>query len=81
LSRPAQRFHQYVRRLVAEAAARVKEAWRPDLPVYLDRRSLPPGVDARLLRGGFLFADADLSAMTTVELVDSLRDWQWKPTF
>jgi hypothetical protein len=53
--------------------------WRPDLPIYVLRRSLPPDVDARLLTGGYLFVDADLGAETAPELVVSLDDWEWKP--
>jgi hypothetical protein len=51
--------------------------WRADVPVYVLRRSLPPDVDAKLLRGGYLFVDADLGAETAEELVVSLSDWEW----
>jgi hypothetical protein len=53
--------------------------WRAEVPIYVLRRSLPPDVDARLLRGGYLFVDADLGAWTADELVASLRDWEWSP--
>jgi hypothetical protein len=53
--------------------------WRADVPIYVLRRSLPPDVDAKVLRGGFLFVDGYLAAKTAEELVVSLRDWKWKP--
>jgi hypothetical protein len=49
------------------------------VPVCVLRRSLPPDVDARLLRGGYLFVDADLGAETGKDLVASLHDWEWSP--
>jgi hypothetical protein len=55
------------------------QSWQPDVPVYVMRKSLPPDVDAKLLRGGYLFVHADLAARTPQELVVSLRDWQWTP--
>jgi hypothetical protein len=39
-------------------------SWRPDVPVYALRRSLPPDIDARLLSGGYLFVDADHGMQT-----------------
>jgi hypothetical protein len=53
--------------------------WQPDVPVYVLRRSLPPDVDTKLLRGGYLFVDADLGTVTAEALVVSLHDWEWKP--
>jgi hypothetical protein len=54
-------------------------SWQPDVPVYVLRKSLPTDVDAKLLRGGYLFVRADLDAGTAADLVLSLRDWEWSP--
>jgi hypothetical protein len=54
-------------------------SWQPDLPLYVLRRSLPSDVNAKLLRGGYVFVQADLDAHTPQELVVSLHDWQWAP--
>jgi hypothetical protein len=52
-------------------------SWEPDIPVYVLRQSMPPEVEAKLLRGGYVFVDADLDARTPQELVVSLRGWKW----
>jgi hypothetical protein len=53
--------------------------WPPDLPVYVLRKSLPPDVDSHVLQRGYLYVQADLDALTPVDLVDSLTDWAWQP--
>jgi hypothetical protein len=44
-------------------------SWDPQQPVYVLRRSLPTDVDRRVLRRGYLFANADLEAPTPTEFV------------
>jgi hypothetical protein len=53
--------------------------WSPDMPVYVMRKSLPPDVDSHLLERGYLYVYADLDALTPVDLVLSLTDWDWRP--
>jgi hypothetical protein len=52
-------------------------SWNDDVVVYVDRRTLPPEVDAHLLHAGYQFAvDADLEALTPEELTESFHNWR-----
>jgi hypothetical protein len=51
--------------------------WSDDVPLYVERKRLPPEVDAHLLDAGYRFAvDADLDALTPEELIESLHNWR-----
>jgi hypothetical protein len=50
--------------------------WNEDAVVYVDRRTIPPDVDACLLKPGYrFFVDADLEALTPYDLVALFRNW------
>jgi hypothetical protein len=52
-------------------------SWSEDVPLYVERKTLPPEVDAHLLDAGYRFAvDADLDALTPEQLVASFRNWR-----
>jgi hypothetical protein len=51
-------------------------SWSDDQVLYVERKWLPPEVDAHLLHAGYRFAvDADLDALTLEELIESLHNW------
>jgi hypothetical protein len=51
-------------------------AWSDDVVLYIERKRLPPEIDAHLLEPGYRFAvDADLDALTPEALIASFRNW------
>jgi hypothetical protein len=52
-------------------------AWNDDVPLYVDRRTLPRDVDEHLFHAGYRFAvEADLDALMPEQLVASFHDWR-----
>jgi hypothetical protein len=48
-----------------------------DAVLYVERKRLPPEVDAHLLHAGYRFTvDANLDALTLDELVASFHNWR-----
>jgi hypothetical protein len=55
-------------------------AWSEDAVLHIERKRLPPEVDAHLLQAGYRFAvEADLDALTPADLVASIRNWTAEP--